>query len=340
MSTLPHAELTLQAALRDCTAKRVPARHAALRNLAPALLQAIARPLPTWDACALHPEGERVRTALLHAVKHDEPAMAGVAALGLGQLGQREVLAATQSWLEDNALASDSDRTFRRQCCILARAFLGGCAELPDTLRDALAREVTAWLQHHEPDVRFQAAQALIDIAGYAGEEAVVAALSREPHPEVRENMVMALAHQDPVGPLAIEALTRIVMDVHEGPARIGFEAALALAAARQPSSGPRLLQGVHQLDERDRALEGIAVLGTHAPPGTVATLTPLLHRFFLPPVTRVRVAYALCACANATTVAYAAAQRHLQRAGKHPRRFVRQAAHDATAALATLTGA
>src|SRR5690606_31585148 len=100
-------ELTLDAALRDSTSTRIEARAKAVRNLAPARLAELGRPSPAWQTSRDHPRGGEVAEALHRALVDDDPMVQGLAAVGLGLLGDPSVLDAVEAWIERDGEAHD-----------------------------------------------------------------------------------------------------------------------------------------------------------------------------------------------------------------------------------------
>jgi hypothetical protein len=329
-------ELTLAAALRDVTSGKDHYRYQAVENLARALLQELGKPGPRWHAAAEHPRGEAVLHALRTLVDEREPALLqGTAAVGLGLLGEPEVLELTAPWL--TLKGAHEDQAFLRESALMAvtrlfRAAADADAD-PELLRRIRAR-VEAALRAEAPDLRYQGAQALVELAGDDAEAPLVDALRREEDPRVREGLVEALAHLDPAGPRACEALEELLAG-SDGMESIGFEAAMALAAARRPSARPRLLQALPVRPHRDRALEALAALG-EGPPADVELVQRLAAGFWLPGITRVRAAYALARMAPGGE-ADNAGLRLLRRLRWHPRPAVREAVRDAFANLQAL---
>lgn len=328
-------ELTLEAALRDVGSRKPEFRHHAVENLARALLHELGKPGPRWRAADEHPRGPAVIAALRDLCDEREPPLfRGMAAVGLGMLGEPEVLELTASWIE---LPDDGeDQAFLRESAVMAAARLYRAAvdadADPEVRRRTRAR-VEAALRAEAPDLRYQGALALVELGGDEAEAPLVAALRREEHPFVREGLVEAIAHLDPPGPLACEALEELLARP-EARESIGLEAALALAAARRPSARPRLLEALPIRVHRDRALEALAVLG-RAPAGDVAPVRALAEQWWLPGITRVRAAYALCRMAAGSEDD--PGRRLLGRLRWHPRAAVREAVRDAEANLSML---
>jgi hypothetical protein len=332
-------ELTLEAALRDVGSRKHEFRYHAAENLARALLHALGQPGPRWHAAAEHPRGPEVLDALRRLCDEREPAvLRGTAAVGLSMLGEPEVLEHTAAWLE--LPDDDEDQAFLRESAIMAAARLHRAAAQADAdpeLRQRIGARVEAALHAPAADLRYQGALALVELRGDEAEGALVDALRREEHPAVREGLVEALAHLDPAGPSACDALEQLLAGP-EGEQTIGLEAALVLAAARRSSARPRLLQALPVRGHRDRALEGLAALGT-APPADVEIVLRLSQRWWLPAITRVRVAYALArmAAGPGAPAGDDPGLRLLGRLRWHPRPAVREAVRDAHAALETL---
>lgn len=328
-------ELTLEAALRDVGSNKPEFRHHAVENLARALLHELGKPGPRFRAADEHPRGPAVIAALRELCHEREPPLfRGMAAVGLGMLGEPEVLELTERWL---ALPDDDeDQAFLRESAVMAAARLhraAADAAAEPELQQRIRARVEAALSAPAPDLRYQGALALVELAGDAAEAPLVAALRGEEHPAVREGLVEALAHLDPPGPLACDALEELLA-LPEAQESIGLEAALALAAARRTSARPRLLQALPIRPHRDRALEALAVLG-RAPAADVEQVRALAGRWSLPGITRVRAAYALCRMAAGD--ADDPGRRLLGRLRWHPRAAVREAVRDAEANLEQL---
>ena len=290
-SSLP---ITLEAALRDADVLDVKARTLAITHLASAYLERIGRSEPLWQAETAHPLGPEVLATLLRALGRDPAApIQALAAAGLGQLGAPELLdAVPPAWFT----SIEADAAYRRECAAIGWTLLGGAArqasgELAQkTCADALAR-LRGGLHGEQPELRYQCATGLAEIAGPAAEPDLVEALARESSPSVRSALVSALGELDPPGPRACEVLAPLTTDPHIPTA---FAAALALTAARDPRGGPQLLTALTRPDDRGRALEALAALGALAPANALPAVRRLARSFFTPGLTRVRAAYAL----------------------------------------------
>src|SRR5262249_44045093 len=127
--------------------------------------------------------------------------------------------------------------------------------DLSRTIYEAALARITAALRGPAPDLRFQAAGGLVDLAGRAADPAPCAPPPGEPPPRVRIALVAALAELDPPGPDACAALAALVADLG-APEELAFPAALGLAAARDPRGGPVLVRALARADDRARALE------------------------------------------------------------------------------------
>ncbi len=327
-------EITLDAALRDVSSNKDQYRFQAAANLARALLHELGQPGPRWQAATEHPRGEAVLQALRGLLDERETAvLRGTAAVGLGLLGDAEVLEATAPWL---GLTGDrEDLAFLRESAMMAATRLHRAAT-DAGVEPALRREIQAHVEtalHAEaPDLRYQGALALVEIAGEAAEDALVEALAREELHAVREGLVEAIAYLDPPGPRACEALEALVAGP-EGMETLGFEAAVTLAAARRASARPRLLQALVVRAHRDRALEALAALAGGGPE-EIEIVQRLAQRWWLSSITRVRAAYALARMAPGGEDP---GRRLLERLRWHPRAAVREAVRDAFANLELL---
>lgn len=327
------SQLTLDAALRDASATRPDARDKAIANLAPALLGELSRAGPAWRAADDHPRGAEVVAAFVATLSDQEaPASRrGMAAIGLGTIGEPSLISRIESWLTEDS--NDEARVFLRECALIAISFVGTAAPQAAPERARALAEIRNAMGSPHPDVRYQAAVALVEVAGNTAEAELVQALDAEAHASVRDNLVAALGRLDPPGPAACAALARL-LDSDEGPMGIGFAAAMALAGARHPRARPRLLDSLPIRAERDLALEALAALGA-AEAADCDRVLAIARRWWLPGVTRVRAAYALVRMLGPDRGREARAM--LGRFAWHPRPAVREAVADAQAALAKL---
>lgn len=331
-------ELSLAAALRDADAKRTEARHKALRSLAPAFLVEIDKPGPRWLATTGHPAADEISATLFAALGQSEDVpLAALAAIGLGMLGDPEVLDAVAAWVELEG--TDDEQSFRRECAVITTGYVGVAARGHDSARArachrAVIRTLEGWFGSPFPDVRFQVALALIDVDGQPSEAAIAKALRTEDHPEVRESLVDALSRLDTIHAPSIRALEDVLNDEEEGPETLGFEAAMVLAGARKASAAPRLVAALPVRHQRDRALEALAVLGPDALNPAAGPVEGLARGLLTRGVTRVRAAYALARILGGEDNAGHAL---LRRLGWHPSAAVREAVRDAETNLQTL---
>jgi HEAT repeat protein len=226
-----------------------------------------------------------------------------------------------------------------RECGVIALSLLGGAARAfldePDSASDREARAVATELLERllaellellvdpRDDVRFQAGPALIEVGEAAVEPALLAALEREQHDEVRENLISSIAQLDPPSQAACDALAEVLAS-DEGKGWVGWEAALALTAARRPEGAPRLIAALRSRETRDRALEALAVLGDRAGPEAAIAVRRLSKGLLVPVFTRVRAAYALARMLPDEGAAL------LDRLAKHLRPAVREAVAEA----------
>ncbi|MCY1053909.1 HEAT repeat domain-containing protein [Nannocystis sp. SCPEA4] len=362
MSSLP---ITLDAALRDARSPDPNTRNLAVRHLPAALLAELGEVPPGLHVAAGHPRGEAVVAALTAALDDPVVAVRALAATGLAQLGEPDVIPRIDPWLADPDPGPDAGHL--RECAAITCVLLGLAAapehllkptddddptrpvEAPSsaahplrppghvpsdlsriTYEAALAR-ITAALRAPAADLRFQAAGGLVELAGRAAEPALCAALEGEPHPRVRFALVQALAELDPPGPEACVRLAAVVADP-AADTDLAFAAALGLAAARDPRGGPPLVLALARADDRGRALEALAALGPAAPPAAVPLTLKIARGWFTPAVTRVRAAYALVRMAPAT------GQPLFDELARSRRPAVQEAVADARAGLALLT--
>lgn len=326
--------MTLPAALRDVVHADARVRGDGARNLAPALLAELQRPGPAWHADDDHPQGADVRAALLRALEDSDPQVKGLAAVGLGLLGRAEVIDVVIPWIA--IAAEDPASEFLRETAIITLSFVGAAAPPVELeLRTAIAHRLRDALRSTLPDVRFQAALALVEVDGDSATTSLLAALATETNERVREQIVVALAHLPKLDATACDRLADIVASTEEGPSGIGFEAALVLAAHRRSEGGARLATALVHRGERDRALEALAVLGPAAPADAAIGARRLARGWLTPAITRVRAAYAWAAVEAASPTSDHPAVRRLRRWAWHPRPAVREAVADALRALA-----
>ena len=173
-------ELTLAAALRDATSPRPDARHKAIRSLAGAYLLEAGLQSPHFRAAQADPRGPQVVEALRAAQRADDPALAAVATVGLGMMGDPELLADVAAWVDDPA---EGLHTLRRECAVVAVSYLGACAPQtgPDAgVRKRVTAQLEAWLRATQPDIRFQAVTALAEVQGTDAAPALLDVLHTE----------------------------------------------------------------------------------------------------------------------------------------------------------------
>jgi len=323
------ADLTLAAALRDCSARSPQARLRALRNLAPALLEEAKLTAPAWAAANHHPRGPEVSAALHAALTAGDPAIAGLAAIGLGLLGDAALVQTTIGWLDSTDLGEDA--SFLRESAIIALSYLGSAAPAEDAVRPVIRRALLRAIASPQPEQRFQSAVALAEVEGRGAEPALLEALGREREPQVREHLVVALSMLEGLGQRAIAALAQVAEDAAEAWT-LRYEAALTLAAAERTDGVPVLLEALRSRLHRDRALEALGRLGPSVGPQALDRIRELARRTLLPGVTRVRAAYAWAQCGAGEDGA--AGKAWLRRLAWHPRASVREAVRDALAIL------
>ena len=315
-------EITLQAALRDSTSPDDHFRAVAIRNLASAYLESAGQTGPLWQAAALSPHGDAVVAALHRAFDDPSAANRGLAAVGLGTLGDARVEAVVRPWLL--AEQDDEATVFLRQCAVITCTLLAQAAPPEQVeLRASIEQHLRTALRAPRADLRFQAAIALAEVSGRDAEDELLAALARENDPRVRTNLIDAVAQLGPLSPRAVAAL---VQALDEGDA--GVRAAIALAGGRRAEGGPRLVAALGHPNHRDDALEALAVLGPRAPAEAAAIIERLSRSWRIPGVTKVRAVYALARITPDRGLP------RLRRLGHHPRRAVREAVRDAWSAL------
>ena len=327
-SSLP---ITLEAALRDADVVDDKARTLAITHLASAYLERLGRSEPLWQAATRHERGPEVLAILLRAIERD-PALAirAVAATGLGQIGAPELLTAIpDEWFT----RADADAAYLRECAAIAWTLLGEAArpvsgDRPQDVFDGALARLREGLRADQPELRFQCAAGVAQLAGGEAEADLVAALARETIPQIRGALVTAIGELDPPGAAACDVLAPLCDELHTPTA---FAAALALTAVRDPRGGPQLLRALGRPEDRGRALEALAALGPLAPPAALPAVRRLARSFFTPGLTRVRAAYALARLAPGEGEAV------LARLAGSLRASVREAVVDAQAGLAQL---
>lgn len=338
-------ELTLAAALRDVDAERVEARSVAIRSLAPALLDELGLHPPVWWDRIDHPQRDATVEALERACADKAPQNAALAHIGLAEIAAPSAHARAREALSSSE--DDDAAMFLRECGVICLSLLGAAARdfldapsnanaSPDARERALQThramiaELRELLLDPRPDVRYQAAPALVEVGGPAVEHELLGALEREKQPRVRANLIAAISMLDPPSPAACDVLAA-VLDSPEGEGEIGWEAAMALTAARRPEGAPRLIAALRRQSTRDRALEALAVLGPDGPPELADAVSRYTSGLLLPVFTRVRAAYALA------RVEPERGQALLDRFARHPRSAVREAVAEARQNLARL---
>jgi len=326
-------ELSLGAALRDVTARRTTAVDKAVASLAQAMLTELSRPGPAWRAADDHERGSEVVAAFRTFITDEEapPPRRGMAAIGLGTIGEPALLDLVQGWLKREGDAPDA--VFLRECALISISFVGTAAPRDAPERERALRLIRKAMKSDLPDMRFQAALALVEVAGNDADDDLRNALAAETHTAVRESIVEAIGLLSPPSAATCRALQAVV-DSEDGTHGVGFDAAMALADARKASARPRLLDALAVRAHRDRALEALAALGK-AESADCERVWAIARRWWLPAVTRVRAAYALVRMMGPGNDAEARAM--LDRFTWHPRPAVREAVTDARAALAKL---
>ena len=226
---------------------------------------------------------------------------------------------------------------FMRECAVIAVSLLGDAAptagtegEIGRAVRAEVEELLANGLAAAQPDVRFQSAVALSDLVGARAETRLCDALRDEPDPRVRESLIRALGTLEPPSAQTCDLLATLVDADEYVEDGAGFEAAVALAAARRHEGIPRLIEALAERPRRDRALETLAALGPAAVPAA-GPIRRLAHGWFTPPVTRVRAAYALARVVPKEGLPL------LDRMGRSLRPITRSAVRDARRALDSL---
>lgn len=326
--------ITLGAALRDAGLAETRARDLAIRHLADALLAELGGG-DRWRIAERHARGAEVLAALRRALTGDpSPVIRGFAGIGLGQLGDPEALVPLREMLADET-GEDERAVFLRECGAIGLAQLGAAAREAvegEPALSAIRHALEHALGSPRPELRFQAAQSLVEVSGDAAEGPLLAALELELHPEVRRGLCEALTSVARPGPATVARLEGLLGSPGLDPAT-AFAAALVLTAAGAASGGEVLLAAVADPERRDRALEALAALGEQAPERARAPLHRLATSWLTPGPTKVRAAYALARIWPAEGLAI------LERLGQSRRPSVREAVADARAALVALAG-
>lgn len=326
-------ELTLDAALRDADHEQPEIRNRAIRNLAPALLERLNERPPVGWARSEHPSRPQVVEALERACADKAPQNVGLAILGLAQLGAPSAREHALEGLTDEG--EDEASMFVRECSVIALSLLGRAARVErDTgsLLERVADDLRRLLDDPRDDVRFQVGPALVETLDAAAEPELLAALARETHEEIRENLIASIALIDPPSPAACDVLADLLAsDEARGP--IGWEVALALTAARRPEGGPRLVEALQVRTLRDDALEALAVLGPNAPAEAREAVAKLMRGWLVPVFTQVRAAYAMA------RIRPGEGEARLEELGRSMRSTVREAVSEARANLVKLAG-
>ncbi len=327
-------EMTLAAALRDAAHQDGAVRIAGLRNLAPALLLALDRPGPACVDDREHPDAAATRALLRRGLDDALPDARGYAAIGLATLGATEIIEAVTPWLQDDRERDHADAVWLREAGVIALSYVG----VAIGERDAAARERVLLLLRtastsSRPELRDQAAVARVELDDPEIETALRDALARA-HGDEREPIAYALSLAPALGPATLDALADALAQGSATDAA-ALELALVLAAHARPEATPTLVAALTRRFDRDRALEALAAAGV--PDLAAAQATARLLRPWVPPVTRVRAAYALCRIAPDGSSLRVRGQRGLAWLAWHPRGLVRAAVADAHAALAAL---
>jgi HEAT repeat protein len=324
-------ELTLDAALRDVDHEQPDVRNRAIRNLAPALLERVGERGPVVWARSEHSMRTAVVEALDRACADKAPHNVGLAILGLAQIGAPQARERALAGLAGQA--DDEASMFVRECSVIALSMLGRAARTEgdgSEVIERVAADLRALLDDPRDDVRFQVGPALVETLDTAAEPELLAALARESHPEVRENLIAAIAMIDPPSPVACDKLAELLAG-DEGRGPIGWEIALALTAARRPEGGPRLVETLRVRALRDDALEALAVLGPNAPAEAGEAVAKLMRGWLVPVFTQVRAAYAMA------RIRPAEGEARLEELARSMRSAVREAVVEARANLAKL---
>jgi len=324
--------MSLPAALRDAAHTNAAVRSAGVRNLAPALLAALDRPGPAHVVDDDHADAVAVFRRLVAALDDGVVDVAGHAAIGLGTLGRPEVLERAAIWVAIDR--DDDDTRWLRQAAIIATSYVGVAARDRDRklANDVIERLRRAWKSPHD-DVRFQVALARVEVDDPEAEVDLARALGEPAPVDLHAQIIDALSRLPQVGEPTLVALVAVLADEEDAAGPVGMAAATVLAAHDRAQGVPRLVLALGRRHERDAALEAIASLGPQAS-AAQEPIDGLLRRWWGPPITRIRAAYALCRIAPAGSELRRRADRVLRRSALHPRRAVREAVTDARRAL------
>lgn len=329
-------EMTLAAALRDATHTDGAVRIAGLRNVAPALLLALDRPGPALVDDGEHPDAAAARALLARGLDDALPDARGYAAIGLGTIGAREVIEAVAPWLQDDRERDDADAVWLREAGVIALSYVG----VAIGERDAQARARVLGLlrtasSSTRPELRDQAAVARVELDDPEIEPALREALGRA-EGDAREPIAYALSLAPRLTDATLDAMVDALARGASNDAA-ALELAMVLAAHARSEATPTLVAALARRFDRDRALEALAAAGV--PDLAAARATARLLRPWVPPVTRVRAAYALCRIAPEGSALRDRGHRGLAWLAWHPRGLVRAAVADAHAALAGFKG-
>jgi len=319
------AQLSLDAALRDLSATRLSARALAVKSLAPALLAELGVPDPHLAARRVDRSAERcaqVCAALRTARRDEAPELRALALVGLAQLDAASALEASEA-----VLRQPDPHPFEAECAALALSIAARSEPPSPALHTRGRASLIHALSASLPQIRYQAAAGLAELEVADLADLLAERLPRETNAEVAAGWLDALLTLEPVPDRAVDA----ALDRLSAPdPTVAFAAARLLAGARRDEAVPVLIAALRDNERRDDALEALAVLGPAALEHREA-LARLATRLWIPPITRVRAAYALA------RVAPDDGETHLTRLAMHWRASVREAVHDARAALAKL---
>ena len=334
--------LSLAAAVRDLRARGTRARANAARAVPDALsnaLEADAAPHMIGTArLAAHPSYTPALAGLRDLVRDRDGLVRGLAYIARGRLADPLLLAELEDSDDGDDPVIDG---WVLECRMIALAELA--RHVPPPLgveRDAILRGLVSRLADGAAQTRFQAAAALADAAPSIAREVLAGHLPRETHPLVRgQYFDIFFDLGDPPSSI-LEAARESLRDGDsdgdgdDDPAHLrgSFAAARLLASVADACAADRLARAVHELEHRDVALEALAALpSTAIPRDTVDYARRMVHRWLVPPVTRVRAAYLVARAEPDTGEAL------LSRLSRSLRPSVRAAVEDARAGLAQL---
>lgn len=343
----------MAASIRDLKARSARARANAVRALPDALStdcagedeqnEADEGPSITtfglgFERLGAHPQHRPALEGLRDLAQDSDGFVRGLALIARGRLGDAALLRDYRA----GTLAPDSQGLARwvRESAMLG---LGELAQFspppPGVEHDDLLRCILEGLDDPAPEIRFQAVAVVADVAPSMVPELLPQRLDVDDEAEVRAQIYdVFLDRSDPpatvldAARMAANSETTANPEANAPSVRESFVAARLLASLQDKVAAPRLLRGMDDRDERDDAIEAMAVLNpSDIPAEAISLALRLTRRWLVPPVTRVRAAYLIARVSPVDGGAL------LDRMARSARASVRDAVTDARAALAIL---